>query len=304
MISRLRPCLVAVGVAVAMLQTQPVGAQQAQQQPQQQGKPKAGGKPAAPPPIGADPTYRPTLEPKAVALLNEMGATLAAAKTMSFRAVVSYEYPSRLGPPIVYTTRYDVTMRRPDRLKVIQAGDGPMSEFIYDGKTVTAYAPAENLAARADAPPTIEAALHQAYEKAGIYYPFTDLILPNPAGILSDGAILAFFIGQSTVVGGVKTDMVAWANADVFLQIWIGAEDKLPRRVRAIYRDDPVRLRHDMVLSDWKLDEPLADETFVSPAATKAMPMPFDNPATATAASAAPTPRPRGPHAKPGGKSP
>ena len=48
---------------------------------------------------------------------------------------------------------------------------------------------------------------------------------------LTDGAILAFYIGQSEVIGGVKTDMVAWANKDVFLQIWIGVDDKLPRGV-------------------------------------------------------------------------
>ena len=67
------------------------------------------------------------------------------------------------GPPIVYTSRYDVTMQRPDRLKVVMPGDGPASEFYYDGKAMMAYAPAEDLVAVADAPPTIDAALEAAY---------------------------------------------------------------------------------------------------------------------------------------------
>ena len=71
---------------------------------------------------------------------------------MSFTATVGYEYPSKLGPPIVYTMRYDVTMQRPDKLKVVMPGDGPASEFYYDGKAMMAYAPAENLVAVADAP--------------------------------------------------------------------------------------------------------------------------------------------------------
>ena len=50
-------------------------------------------------------------------LLKATSARLAAAKSMSFTAIVSYEYPSKLGPPIVYTTRYDVTMQRPDKLR-------------------------------------------------------------------------------------------------------------------------------------------------------------------------------------------
>ena len=116
-------------------------------------------------------------------------------------------------------------------------GDGPASEFYYDGKTMMAYAPAENLVAVADAPPTIDAALKAAFDMAAIYFPFTDLLVADPYAALTDGAILAFYIGPSAVVGGTKTDMVAWANNDVFLQIWIGADDKLPRRIRAMYRD-------------------------------------------------------------------
>jgi hypothetical protein len=82
---------------------------------------------------------------------------------MTFTATVGYEFPSKLGPPIVYTMRYDVTMQRPDKLKILMPGDGPASEFYYDGKAMTAYAPAENLVAVADAPSTIDAALVAAY---------------------------------------------------------------------------------------------------------------------------------------------
>ena len=75
-------------------------------------------------------------------LLKAASDRLAAAKSMSFTAVASYEYPSQLGPPILYTVRYDVTMQRPDKLRVIIPGDGPASEFYYDGKSMMAYAPA------------------------------------------------------------------------------------------------------------------------------------------------------------------
>ena len=160
--------------------------------------------------------------------------------------------------------RYDVTMQRPDKLKILMPGDGPASEFYYDGKTMMAYAPAENLVAVADAPPTIDAALMAAYNKAAIFFPFTDLLVADPYPALTDGAILAFYIGPSGVVGGVKTDMVAWANKDVFLQIWIGVDDKLPRRVRAIYAADPLQLRNELELSNWQLDAAIAPEAFAS----------------------------------------
>src|SRR5207344_221537 len=107
---------------------------------------------------------------------------LAAAKTMSFTAIAEYESPSRLGPPLIYTTLSEVTLQRPDKLRVITPGDGPASEFYYDGKVMMAYAPAEDLAAVADAPPTIDAALKAAYDSAAIYFPFTDVIVADPYG--------------------------------------------------------------------------------------------------------------------------
>ncbi len=122
---------------------------------------------------------------------------------MSFTADVGYEYPSKLGPPIVYTTRYDVTMQRPDKLRILMPGDGPASEFYYDGKTMMAFAPVENLAAVADAPPTIDAMLKAAFEKAAMYFPFTDVLAADPYAALTNGAILAFYVGP---VGGRGRD--------------------------------------------------------------------------------------------------
>ena len=238
-------------------------------------KPAAGARPAKKAPA-AQPKF--VIEPRAMDLLRAMSAKIAAAKTISFTAVVGYESPRKMGPPLVYTTRYDVTLQRPDRLRVLMPGDGPASEFYYDGKTMVAYAPAENLAAVANAPPTIDDALKAAYRNAAIYFPFTDLLVADPYAALTDGTILAFYIGPSSVIGGVKTEMLAWANNDVFLQIWIGAEDKLPRRIRAMFRADPLQLRHEMELSNWKLDGAVAPEAFVSQKAQSAGRMDFAAP--------------------------
>ena len=221
------------------------------------------------------------LEPRALDLLKSASARLAAAKSMAFTAVVSYEYPSQLGPPILYTMRYDVAMRRPDKLRVIIPGDGPASEFYYDGKSIMAYTPAQDLVAVADAPPTIDGALKAAYDSADIFYPFTDLLVEDPYAALTDGAILAFYIGPSEVVGGTKTEMMAWANPAVFLQIWIGADDKLPRRVRAIYSSDPAGLRHQLDLSNWQIDAEIPADAFTSEKAKNAKRITFDRPVSA-----------------------
>lgn len=225
------------------------------------------------------------LEPRALDLLKATSARLAAAKSMTFTAIASYEYPSQFGPPILYTVRYDVTMQRPDKLRVVIPGDGPASEFYYDGKSMIAYAPAENLVAVADAPPTIDGALKAAFQTADIYYPFTDLVVADPYAAMANGAILAFYIGLSGMVGDTKTEMLAWANPDVFLQIWIATDDKLPRRVRAVYSADPLGLHHELDLSNWQIDSEIPADAFTSEKAKSAAPMKFDRPGHASAPS-------------------
>jgi hypothetical protein len=238
---------------------------------------------------GAAP-FEPGLQPKALEILKAAGARLAAANSMAFTAVVSYEGPSLLGPPLIYSTKSEVTLQRPDKLRVITLGDGPATEFYYDGKLMMAFAPAENLLAVADAPSNIDATLAAAYKTAAIYFPFTDLIVTDPYKDMSDGLTTAFYIGQSKVVGGTTTDMVAIASKDVFAQIWIGAEDKLPRRLYAIYLNDPARLRHVLELSNWELQKQVSPDAFHSAKAGSAVHIAFRRPDVNTAAGAKPPP--------------
>jgi hypothetical protein len=245
---------------------------------------KAAKKPAAP-------VAQIGLEPRAIDILKAASARLAAAKTMSFTAIVSYESPSRFGPPLIYSTKSEVTMRRPDKLKVITLGDGPPSEFYYDGKTMMAFAPTENLVAVADAPPTIDAALQAAYDSAAIYFPFDDVIVADPYKDLANGMKVAFYIGQSIVVDGVTTDMVAVITGDVFMQAWIGTEDKLPRRIYAVYLNDRARLRHVLALSNWKLDGEIPAEAFASSKAAGAQHMAFARPDATDAPGMKPPPK-------------
>jgi len=224
------------------------------------------------------PEATPALEPKALDILKAASSRLAAARTMKFNAVHFYESPSRQGHPLAFTTKSEVALQRPDKLRVIMSADGPASEFYYDGKKIMAYAPAENLVAVADAPPTIDAALEEAYHSAAIYFPFADWIVADPYKEMSEGMNLAYYIGQSKVVGGTTTDMVAYIDHGVFIQAWIGAEDKLPRLLHAIYLDDPERLRHTLLLSDWQLDAAVPPDTFTSAKAASANPMPFAHP--------------------------
>src|SRR5437870_9156024 len=265
--------------------------------PSAQSKPQAAKKKAKPVAAEASPAPEatPALEPKAIEILKAASSRLAAARTLKFTAIEFYESSSRQGHPLSVTTKSEVTLQRPDKLRVIMSADGPASEFYYDGKKMMAYAPAENLVAVADAPPTIDAALEVAHRSAAIYFPFADWIVADPYKEMSEGMNLAYYIGQSRVVGGTTTDMVAYIDSGVFVQIWIGAEDKLPRLLHAIYLDDPERLRHNLILSDWQLDPAVPTDSFSSSKAASANPMPFAHPHPETSPEAKPPEKSKSP---------
>jgi hypothetical protein len=220
----------------------------------------------------------PQLEPKAIEILKAACAKLAAAQSMSFTALVTYESPSRLGFPLAYGTKSDVLFQRPNKLRVHTPGDGPASDFYYDGKTMMAYSPAEDLVAIADAPPTVDGMLETAYHSAAIYYPFDDLIVSDPYKDIAQDLRVAFYVGQSNVVGGVTTDVVAYDTGGVFIEAWIGAEDKLPRLLRAIYADDPLKLRHNLVITNWQIDPTIPADSFSSAKAAAGKRIPFASP--------------------------
>jgi hypothetical protein len=230
------------------------------------------------PPSEAPIPAHPSIEAAALAMLKATTDRLSQAKTLSFTAVTTYESPARNGQPLYYTTLSQVAVLRPNRLRVITPGDGPATDFYYDGKTMMAFAPAADLVAITKAPPTIDAAMKQAFDQAAIYFPFAEVIVQDSYKNLSEGLVSAFVVGQSHVIDGVVTDMVAISNANVQAEIWIGVADGLPRMIRAIYPKDPTDSRYEIEFSNWHLNQPMKPSDFTSSVALKAPRMPFARP--------------------------
>lgn len=234
--------------------------------------------PALPQDMTSGPATNP-IEQKAVDILKTTCATMSAAHTLSFTVVDTYEHAARNGQPLYYATKSDVTLERPNKLKIIKVGDGVPDEFYYDGKTVMAYVPSENVVAVADAPPTIDDMLTSAWEFAEIHFPFSDALVSNPCEILK-GMKSAFYVGQSKVIGGVTTDIVAVEIADVQGVFWIGVSDHLPRMVRTTYPSEPAHARYQTEYSDWRVDAQLDPSTFTSAKAASAHRIAFQAPST------------------------
>ena len=225
---------------------------------------------------------RPAIDPKALQILHAACDTLSKAQTMSFTAVDTYERAARNGQPLYYTNESKVTLQRPDKLRVIKIGDGVPDEFYYDGKVMMAFIPSANLVAAANAPSTVDAMLDAAWDVGGIYFPFADVLVSQPCAVLDKNLTSAFYIGQSVVVGGTPTDMVAIAGDGLQAELWIGASDHLPRMIRVIYPKEPAQARYQTDYSDWKLGAPVDAKSFRSDKASGAAHIAFQPPPLST----------------------
>ena len=86
----------------------------------------------------------------------------------------------------------------------------------------------------------------------------------------------AFYLGQSTLVGGTKTGVVAVAGSNVQAQLWIGVTDHLPRTFRQIYPNAPGHTHYQTDYSDWHLDTRVEAGDFGSDKAATAKRIPFE----------------------------
>jgi hypothetical protein len=228
----------------------------------------------APAPAAGKEAAHPAIEPAALDILKAASGKLSSAKSISFHALGAFDVPARNGQPLFYYSRSEVLLARPNKLRVIVPGDGAPSEFYFDGSTVAVLTPKEDLIAVAGVPGNLDEMLEKIYQKAGIYFPFVDFLVSDPYKALTTGLTSAFVIGKSTLVGGTTTNVLSISDESVHLQIWIGAEDKLPRLIWATAADGGDKPRHMVEFSDWKLNGDVAKESFAPKrtAATKEIP--------------------------------
>jgi len=199
---------------------------------------------------------------RALKLLKDMSDTLAGARTLKFKTRSLVPLASPTGQYISLFATARLLMQRPDRLFVESRGDLVPNDLYYNGKTVTAIGPARKFYAQEDASgSTLDALLQQEHPGADTLAPFVDLLVSDPYARLTKDLSSALLVGQSTIAG-VKTDHLAFTAPGVDWEIWIGAQDKLPRLLVTSYRSGERQPVFTVEFSDWKLNAPMPAQTF------------------------------------------
>ena len=238
---------------------------------------------AAPKPAPQAQASAVSLDKRALDALKLMSDTIAQAKTIQFqaRSMVPIKTPGGMWINLYGTSR--VIMQGPDKLFASTAGDFAPHDFYFDGKTITRYSPDKNLYAVKDSPGTIDDMVEKAYKEEGKSFPYADILISEPYAVMTASLTSALYIGQSTIrplsgPGGVKTDHLVFSNKGVQWQIWIGADDHLPRLVVATYFDDASEPSYTVEFGDWKINEPVGADVFIFKNVSNAAKIEFRNP--------------------------
>ncbi|HEY5792002.1 MAG TPA: DUF2092 domain-containing protein [Chthoniobacterales bacterium] len=216
----------------------------------------------------------PRIDPQALEGLQRMSTTLGGAKAFTYRSRSILEVPAATGQFLTLFSTAEVALKRPDKIRARLDGEAPGFDFYYDGKTVSAFAPATKVYSVTPAPATIDAMLPDLEEETGIRFATAPLLFSDPYRVLTRRLTSALVVGPA-VVHGTACEHLAFRSPGVNWEIWIESGPRaLPRRLAVTFTDRPNFPRTLVEFSNWNLHPWLADGDFVfrKPAGAEAIP--------------------------------
>ena len=218
----------------------------------------------------------PAVDPAAITALTRMGDFLRKQTSLQIKAATSTDEALDSGQTVQLNAQVDLSVRRPDRLRVNRYSERKNREFFFDGKTFTMFAPRDGYYTQFPAPPNLQQLVELLARRYGIDLPLADLFYWGTDKSSVADIRSAVNIGPSTVEGA-KCDHFALRQPGVDWQIWIqqGAEP-LPRKMIVTNTEDPGRPQHEVVMA-WTLNPQLPEQLFVFVPPPDAHPIAIDD---------------------------
>jgi len=202
------------------------------------------------------------IEPEANGLMRDLCAYIAAAKSFSFRAAISYDELIPTGQLIERSGELEVVVKRPNRIYVRYIGDTFAKRIWYDGEQVTVFDEKKNFYAVADAPETLDQTLTLIRDRFNMRLPLADFAFEDPYAQLTPHFVMGFRVGRSKV-GKIVCEQMAFSGDDLDFQLWVeDGQQLLPRKVVIHHVRIAGAPRYTAVLSNWKLNAKFPDRLF------------------------------------------
>lgn len=221
------------------------------------------------------PPLRAANDPKALAALQRMSDSLAAAKSLTYTSCSMVEVPAKTGQFLTLFSTAKVALQRPNKLSARLGGEAPRFDFFYDGTNVSAFAPGTGIYSTTKAPGTVDAMLPELEQETGIRFAAAPLLFSNPYAVLTRKLSSAIVVGPARV-HGVPCEHLAFRSPGVNWEIWIESGPRaLPRRLAVTFTDRPNFPRTLIEFTHWNLHPWLRQGSFVFHPPAGAREIPF-----------------------------
>lgn len=230
--------------------------------------------PAAKPEVAKGAPAKVQVDAEALAAMSKMAAYLHTLQSIKVVMETQRDEVDNFGQLLTFGGETTYKAKNPDAFVIDVVEDRKARQYIYDGKTLTIFAPRIGYYAKIPAPPTIRETLDLAYTKFGITVPLDDLFAWNRGDADHKNLTSAHVVGPAKVAGR-DTMHYAFRQPGIDWQIWIAKGDKpLPLKVEVVASSDPARPQFEADLT-WDTTETFAAGTFAftPPADAKQIPI-------------------------------
>ncbi|SCK33655.1 hypothetical protein VAR608DRAFT_2985 [Variovorax sp. HW608] len=212
-------------------------------------------------PTAAAPPAANPVDPASIQALKDMGAFLQTLDRFQAKTSLTGERVLKDGQKLMHMASATVDAQRPNKLRARMWSARSERELVYDGKTVTLYAPAQKYYSAVEFSEPVSALVDKLEERYGVEIPMADLFTWGTPAAPVDAIESAMNAGQD-FVANTLCDHYAFRQGGFDWQIWIatGAQP-LPRKVVITNLGDEARPQSVSVI-DWNLKPAFNESTF------------------------------------------
>jgi len=201
---------------------------------------------------------------QAKALFKAMSDYLAAQTQISFDVDSTLEVVTTQKEKIALASSGQVTLNRPDKLRITRDGGFSNTEVVYDGNTMTILNKDPKQYVQVTEHGTIDNMVDVIREKYNKPIPAADLLTSNVYERLMPQVVEVDDLG-SGVIRGIECNHFAFRMAEVDVQIWIAPGDR-PYPCRYVITSTKVDgwPQYTLDIRNWKTGSEVAADSFSS----------------------------------------
>src|SRR5882757_531978 len=207
---------------------------------------------------------KPVIDPEADKVLHQLSDHNKQVKSAIFRLSDTIDDVQADGRKLQFAHVRELTVLRPNKLKIETTGDVTSRTLWKDGKTLTVLERDKNVYAQIPDPGTISQALDLLQEKYNMSVPAADLLSADVYKSMTEGCEAINYVGLG-YVGDEKCHHLAFTRDNIDWQMWITAGNKpSPRKMVITYKRLPGEPQYTMQLLKIEYEPKVNDSVFAA----------------------------------------